>query len=106
MGLTTGLLDADSLADTLEYVLVEGKPPLVMQAWADARREVFTSIVDPVSSANRLRCHDTDRDNPTSDPFFRMLLAEDNDAEREAVASSLAAMATDMSRLVGSDTRH
>ncbi|KIX95529.1 uncharacterized protein Z520_08649 [Fonsecaea multimorphosa CBS 102226] len=100
LGLSTGLLDADSLADALTYVLGQGLSASILRRWADARREVFLKIVNPISSANKLRCHDTDPDNPSSDPFFKMLRKEDNEQELQDLMCSMAEMATDVSQFI------
>ncbi|OAP60540.1 hypothetical protein AYL99_05542 [Fonsecaea erecta] len=100
LGLSTGLLDADSLADALTYVLGQGISDSILRRWADARRDVFLKLVNPISSANKLRCHDTDPDDPDSDPFFQMLRKKDNQQELQYVMSSLADMATNVSQFV------
>jgi 2-polyprenyl-6-methoxyphenol hydroxylase-like FAD-dependent oxidoreductase len=35
MGLTTGILDADALADALELIIHEGKPISVLDVYSD-----------------------------------------------------------------------
>ncbi|OAL35153.1 hypothetical protein AYO20_05630 [Fonsecaea nubica] len=100
LGLSTGLLDADSLADALTHVLSQGVSTSILRRWADARREVFLKLVSPISSANKLRCHETDPDNPNSDPFFEMLRKEDNEQELAALMSDMSEMATDVSQLI------
>lgn len=100
LGLSTGLLDADSLADALGYVIRQGMPRSLLQQWADARRHVFRDLVSPVSSANKSRCHETDPDNPTTDPFFDMLLKKDNEHDLQALAEAMSAMATDVTKFI------
>ncbi|GFF78380.1 6-hydroxy-3-succinoylpyridine 3-monooxygenase HspB [Aspergillus lentulus] len=55
MGLTTGILDADALADALELIIHEGKPISVLDVYSDERRRAFQMFVDPSSSQNKLR---------------------------------------------------
>ncbi|OQV03643.1 FAD binding domain-containing protein [Cladophialophora immunda] len=105
LGLSTGLLDADSLADALTYVLAQGVSTSILQRWADARREVFQKLVNPISSANKLRCHNTDPDNPSSDPFFAMLRKENNEPELQALMAAMSEMATDVSQFMEVQTR-
>ncbi|KAF3406990.1 Para-nitrophenol 4-monooxygenase [Talaromyces pinophilus] len=62
LGLTTGLLDADALADTLEMIINENGPLELLSLYSDERRRVFQTFVDPTSTQNLLRC--------ASDPAF------------------------------------
>ncbi|KAH8703175.1 hypothetical protein BGW36DRAFT_261156, partial [Talaromyces proteolyticus] len=73
LGLTTGILDADSLADAFEYVINQGRGEEILQAWSNARLDVFKEIVSPTATRNLLRCHEVDPSNPFSDQLFRMI---------------------------------
>ena len=75
-------------------------PRSLLQQWADARRQVFLDLVSPVASANKSRCHETDPDNPTTDPFFNMLLKKDNEQDLQALVQATSAMATDMTQFI------
>ncbi|RDL41315.1 Uncharacterized protein BP5553_01294 [Venustampulla echinocandica] len=99
LGLTTGLLDADSLADALNFVINDGKPLSILRSWADARHAVFKDFINPVSTANKLRCHDTNPDDPKSDPFLKAVMEQDSSALQE-VNAGLDRMATDMADIV------
>jgi 2-polyprenyl-6-methoxyphenol hydroxylase-like FAD-dependent oxidoreductase len=90
MGLTTGILDADALADALELIIHEGKPISVLDVYSDERRRAFQMFVDPSSSQNKLRiasdvstakqdwlirfmaraCGDNNMVKQATDPFF------------------------------------
>ena len=100
LGLTTGLLDADSLAEALKLVMVEGKPMSLLTAWSDARRHAFETIVSPMSSRNKLRCHEVNPDEPTMDPFFRILLSPDEDEQRKKLGSMFHGWDTDMRQVL------
>lgn len=73
LGLTLAIMDADSLADALIFVINDRKSETLLQKWSDARRAVFNTIVDPVASANKKRCHNVDPKSPFTDPFFRAI---------------------------------
>ncbi|KAL2787236.1 FAD binding domain-containing protein [Aspergillus keveii] len=98
LGLTTGILDADSLADALEYVIKGGKPEAVLKTWSRARLDVFKNIVSPTATRNFRRCYETDPNNPLSEPFFR-LIHENSDGLID-LNRGYQQMATDMSRLL------
>lgn len=55
MGLTSGILDADALADTLLLILNEQQPLSLLQTYSDERRKVFQTFIDPTSTYNKLR---------------------------------------------------
>lgn len=71
MGLNTGLLDGDALAESLIMILQEGKPDDLLTIYSDARREVFQYFVDPTSTANKLRLHLPVDTAATDDAYFR-----------------------------------
>lgn len=73
MGLTTGLLDADSLADTLDLILNEDKPLDLLDIYSDERRRAFQTFVDPLSSQMKLRCAN-DPESAREDWFLRALI--------------------------------
>ncbi|KAK5088287.1 hypothetical protein LTR05_002504 [Lithohypha guttulata] len=82
LGLTTGILDADSLGDAFDMVLNEGKSQDVLEIWAKARHAVWKNIVDPISTNNQLRCHNIDPDRPKEDHFFKVLLDRDDELKQ------------------------
>lgn len=57
LGLNTGMLDADALAESLIMVLGEGHSDQVLDVYSDERRKVFQYFVDPTSTQNKLRIH-------------------------------------------------
>jgi 2-polyprenyl-6-methoxyphenol hydroxylase-like FAD-dependent oxidoreductase len=75
MGLNTGLLDADALAETLIMVLAEGKPLELLDIYSDERRKVFQLFVDPVSTQNKLRVQNNDQEVATRDDWYFRLMA-------------------------------
>jgi 3-(3-hydroxy-phenyl)propionate hydroxylase/6-hydroxy-3-succinoylpyridine 3-monooxygenase len=50
-GLTTGLFDAYALWPTLAAVVLDGAEPVLLDTWADERRQVFLSKTDPQARA-------------------------------------------------------
>ncbi|KAF7593576.1 hypothetical protein BBP40_011196 [Aspergillus hancockii] len=56
MGLTTGLIDSEALADVLELIIHEGRPISCLDTYSDERRRIFQTFVDPTSTQNKLRC--------------------------------------------------
>ncbi|UPL02249.1 hypothetical protein LCI18_013601 [Fusarium solani-melongenae] len=73
MGLSTGLLDAEALADALIMVLNEGYPEPVLDVYADVRREVFAYFVDPMTTQNKTRIQGNPLDAEREDGFLRLL---------------------------------
>ena len=96
LGLTTGLLDADSLADALELIMLKGEDISLLAAWSDARRRAFETIVSPMSSRNKARCHEVDPNEPTTDPFFKVLLSPSDDERQKELGSMLDGWDTNM----------
>jgi len=60
LGLTTGLLDASSLAPALAACLLRKASDQLLSAWANARREVYLKFVDPISRSAFWSMQDTD----------------------------------------------
>lgn len=75
--MTTGLLDADSLADTFDLLYNQDEHSSILRMWADARRAVWRDIVNPMSAQNTQRVVHTDPDNPKADPFLKMVMEKD-----------------------------
>ncbi|KAJ5936837.1 hypothetical protein N7466_003287 [Penicillium verhagenii] len=73
MGLNTGLLDGDALAEALIMVLNEGRSDDILTSYSDARREVFQYFVDPVTTANKLRLHLPSETAAEDDSYLRSL---------------------------------
>ena len=75
--MTTGLLDADALADAFELRYKAEAGNSVFRLWADARLAVWRDIVNPMSAQNTQRVVHTDPDNPKADPFLKMIMEKD-----------------------------
>ena len=74
LGLNTGLLDADAVAETLIMILNEGRSDDILDVYSDERRKVFQFFVDPTSTQNKLRVHNNSVDNAVAnDWYFRTL---------------------------------
>ncbi|KAF4339930.1 3-(3-hydroxyphenyl)propionate 2-hydroxylase [Fusarium beomiforme] len=74
LGCDTGILDAAHLAKALTEVLTQNAPDTVLDEYARARREVFTNITDPMSTANLLRLKGfTPEDVAAREDFFKMV---------------------------------
>lgn len=74
LGLNSGILDADALADTITMILNELKPMSLLDIYSDERRKVFQFFVDPTSTHNKLRVQYNDQDTATRDDWFFRLL--------------------------------
>lgn len=70
MGLNTGLLDGDALAETLIMILLEGRSDDLLTIYSDERRKVFQTFVDPTTTANKLRLHSPDPDAAIVDDYY------------------------------------
>ncbi|PVH72193.1 FAD/NAD(P)-binding domain-containing protein [Cadophora sp. DSE1049] len=55
LGLSTGLLDAEALVDTIQMIFNENKPISTLETFSHERRKVFQLFVEPTSKANKLR---------------------------------------------------
>lgn len=55
MGASTGLLDADALAEALIMIIYDGAPISILEKYSDERRKVFQMFVDPTTKYNKLR---------------------------------------------------
>lgn len=73
MGLNTGLLDGDALAEALIMVLNEGRSDKILTSYSDARRKVFRYFVDPTTTANKLRLHLASETAAEDDDYLRFL---------------------------------
>jgi 4-nitrocatechol/4-nitrophenol 4-monooxygenase len=72
--LTTGILDAAHLGKALTQILNENAPDAVLDEYAKARREVYTNITNPTSTANLLRLKSTaPEDIIAREAFFKMM---------------------------------
>jgi 2-polyprenyl-6-methoxyphenol hydroxylase-like FAD-dependent oxidoreductase len=63
LGLTTGFLDAESLADCLISIIKRGaSAETLLQDWSSSRINVFRNVVDPMSRTAFYRVQDSDPD--------------------------------------------
>jgi hypothetical protein len=100
MGVQTGILDGDALADALIMILDEGKPDELLTLWSDARRKVFQYFVDPTTTANLLRLqYPTMEEAVTEDYFFRERQDPSAEALRAEGRPFFETWATDMRAL-------
>lgn len=100
LGLTTGLLDAESLADALDFVINHDKPLSVLQTWSDSRRKAFSTVTNPISTKNKQRCSDQDPDTAAQeDPFLRAIVEQDEE-KLAGIAHEFDNWRTNMSELV------
>lgn len=87
LGLNTGLLDADALADALTMIINESKPDVLLDIYSDERRKVFQTFVSPTSSANKLRLHGHDTAQACKDDWMFRLLREGSLEDIKAVSA-------------------
>ncbi|KAH6698518.1 FAD-binding monooxygenase [Leptodontidium sp. MPI-SDFR-AT-0119] len=55
MGLTTGIIDSEAIADVLELIILGGAPIDALSVYSNERMRAFQLFVDPVTSANQCR---------------------------------------------------
>ncbi|PYI00059.1 FAD binding domain protein [Aspergillus ellipticus CBS 707.79] len=101
LGLTTGLLDAEALADTLAFIINDDNPLDVLDLYSDQRRKVFQTFVDPISSQNTLRVAN-DPETATEDWFLRAMIDRSPEFMAEMGQPYFYFWRTDMSKLVAS----
>ncbi|OGM47706.1 hypothetical protein ABOM_004305 [Aspergillus bombycis] len=101
LGLTTGLLDADALADTLDLIINENNPMDLLDIYSDERRRVFQTFVDPISSQNKLRCA-SDSDDAMNDWFIRAVINKTPEIMNAFSRPFFDIWPTDMRRVVSS----
>ncbi|KAH8749250.1 FAD binding domain protein [Diaporthe sp. PMI_573] len=59
MGLTSGILDADALAETLLMIFDKQQPISLLNTYSGERRKVFQTFVDPTTTHNKHRIQRT-----------------------------------------------
>ena len=100
MGLNTGILDAEALAETLIMVLEEEKPLSLLDVYSDERRKVFQFFVDPTTTQNKLRVHNNDQEVATRDEwYFRLKANPTKEALIEMATPYFETWRTDMRKL-------
>ncbi|KAL4878106.1 FAD/NAD(P)-binding domain-containing protein [Aspergillus karnatakaensis] len=100
MGLNTGLLDGDALAEALIMILQEGKSDELLTVYSDARRKVFQTFVDPTTTANKLRLHAPDPAAAAyDDEYFRSMQDPTAEVLADAARPYFETWRTDMKAL-------
>lgn len=80
LGLCTGLLDSDVLAQAFDAILNQQyhDPQELLAEYSAVRRYVFQTFVNPQSAANKLRLHESEADRAVDeDWYFRALRRAD-----------------------------
>ena len=103
LGLTGGLLDAAALADVLIAIVQRKRPPsdaeTSLQKYGEVRRNVFLSIVNPMSQANMRRVCESDPETVgETDPFLKMI--READADEKQKIRGLAGLQVDMGQYI------
>ena len=99
LGLNTGILDADALAQTFDLILNQGQPESLFDRYSHERRRVFQLFVNPMSAANKQRLHDSNPDTAAHEDWFFASIGSDDPAERLAPNKGLMEnWKTDMNR--------
>ncbi|KAM5344609.1 hypothetical protein ACJ41O_013144 [Fusarium nematophilum] len=98
MGLTSGILDADALADTLLMIFSEQQPVSLLQTYSDERRKVFQTFVDPTTTHNKLRIQRS-ADSAYEDWFMRAMKNPSPETMAEFFTPYVSVWRTDMAAL-------
>ncbi|CAG2006070.1 unnamed protein product [Fusarium graminearum] len=79
LGLTTGLLDAAHLAESLRQTLLENAEPIVLEQYAEIRRSIFLHRTNPLSTDNfnRLRSQDPEHVRQRDEFFAKLNKSKD-----------------------------
>ncbi|KAJ5201252.1 FAD/NAD(P)-binding domain-containing protein [Penicillium cf. viridicatum] len=96
MGLNTGLLDGDALAESLIMILNEGRSDKILTSYSDARRKVFQYFVDPTTTANKLRLHLPSETAAVDDDCLRSLQNPTPESLKEGAKPYFETWRTDM----------
>lgn len=83
LGLNTGMLDADALAEALIMVLNEGVADQVLDMYSDTRRQVFGFFVDPMSTQNKLRVENHAPETASQTDGYLRILARGPTADEQ-----------------------
>ena len=89
LGLCTGLLDVDILSQALDLILNHDyhDPQDLLAEYSAARRFVFQNFINPTSTANKLRLHESDPDNAAQEDWFLRMVRK---GDRQEIANALA----------------
>lgn len=100
LGLSNGLLDSDAVARALIYIINENQPDSLLDMYSDERRRVFQFLVDPISTANKLRVERADPDTVVQDDWFYRILKERDPKKMHTLAKAYEGWRTDMSKFL------
>ncbi|KAK4236852.1 putative fad binding domain protein [Achaetomium macrosporum] len=100
MGLTSGLLDAEALADSLDLIINWRKPLTLLDVYSCERQRVFQTFASPVSTMNKLRCA-IDPEHADEDWLIRSLNSNPPSSLEEYGRQFYDTWRTDMRSLVG-----
>ncbi|KAH7147326.1 hypothetical protein DER46DRAFT_665776 [Fusarium sp. MPI-SDFR-AT-0072] len=81
-GMTTGLLDAAHLAQALSQILNENGPDALLDEYSRARREVWTTITNPLSTTNLQRLRSTSPEDVAAREAFFKMMNDPNDRKK------------------------
>lgn len=85
LGLCTGLLDADALAQTLTMALTtnmsEEERKRIFFAYSDSRRKTFSRVISPLSSEHKTRLHTVDAEQAREDDWYFRAVTRADEAE-------------------------
>lgn len=99
MGLSSGILDAEAVADTLKLVLMEKKPLSLLDVYSDERRKVFSFFVNPNTTENILRLM-SDPEKAADDDWFLREMRDPKPADvGRFIVPYLTTWTTDMNAL-------
>jgi len=82
--LTGGLLDAAALGDAL-VLLHQGKASQdILSKYAESRRQIFLDVVNPITTANKRRMHESNIDTlGDTDPFLQSIRTADAEGHQK-----------------------
>jgi len=102
LGLATGLLDVDILHEALNLILNHGyhDPQNLLAEYSAARRSVFANLINPTTTANKLRLQESEpEDAAREDWYFRALRRKDPQEIGNMGKSFMQAWTTDINTL-------
>ena len=80
LGLTGGLVDAGCLADCLEGIATDQANQDVLDKYDEIRRQIYATVIDPISSSNFLRVSSKDPEKTAqTDEFLALFRQANND---------------------------
>ncbi|KAJ5055112.1 hypothetical protein J3E74DRAFT_478464 [Bipolaris maydis] len=91
LGLCTGLLDVDLLSQALDLIINHDyhDPQDLLAEYSAAWQFVFQTFVSPISSANKIRLHESDPDDAAGEDWFFRILRRNIPQEIEKAVTPL-----------------